>query len=66
MSQAPDKGTEIDTPFGNYYGSFAVCRIDGKPYACVEDYDGQTWRPISEELYKVVKRDYGGRKLRNG
>ena len=54
----PDAGTLIVVgKLGNYYGSLQVCRFDGKPHACVENWDGNNWSPCTEKFYEACKQE---------
>jgi hypothetical protein len=41
--------TEIGS-IGNYYGRLSVKREAGQCYWSIENYDGEDWREISEDL----------------
>lgn len=53
----PDKGTRIESEYGNCEGGFEVCLIGGQPHACVEDWDGHDWQPCSQILYDTIKAE---------
>lgn len=49
---------EIDSKFGNYYGAFKVKEENGEYFACVENWDGDQWEPISKEFYEACKKEF--------
>lgn len=53
----PNSRTTFESRYGNYYGRFAVCLINRKPHASVENYNGHNWKPCSRELYDAVKAE---------
>ena len=44
--------TKLDV--GNYYGNLKLKVDEGKFFWCVENYDGDNWKEISESLYKTL------------
>ncbi len=39
---------------GNYYGGLRVCICDEKHYWSIENWDGDNWEEISEQLYDLL------------
>lgn len=62
MAQKEDPKTLIKSNVGNYYGSVQVCKLDGKPHICVENWDGWHWQSCSEEFYQAFKKEFKRKK----
>lgn len=57
-----NKSEVISNLNGNYYGTLRILNHKNKYYWIIEDYDTdfedlEEWNEISEELYKVLKKE---------
>ena len=51
----------------NYYGSAAVCKIDGRAYFGIEDCgQGTRWHPCSQEFYDAFAKEFQPKEISGG